>query len=257
MTVNDFGAENPIDQRPIETRLIALQNRDPEYMKVQKDFLRGWKHPGKQPKPAVHAVFKIVASYANMEAYLQYRDLVETSPSLKRSPSLSPGNECLLFHGTSRACLLGDSIDNIRPCALTECFLCCIIRNSFDIEKCGSKHKFRRFGNGIYTTSCSSKADDYLEDLAKTPRFRVLLVNRVVVGNTFKQRKNAVNLTEPPSGYHSVLGEPGEDLNYEETVVYDNAAIRPAYVVVYGTPPASDSKFKALVQALFSTPLAS
>jgi hypothetical protein len=56
------------------------------------------------------------------------------------------------------------------------------------------------------------------------------------------------------------MGEPGGDLNYEETVVYRNDAIRPAYVIVYGASPEIkpvESKFKALVTTLFQTPLAS
>ena len=56
-----------------------------------------------------------------------------------------------------------------------------------------------------------------------------------------------------------VIGEPGMDLNYEETVVYDNDAIRPAFLVVYGdTPPQKmRSKLQSLALTLFKTPLAS
>lgn len=34
-----------------------------------------------------------------------------------------------------------------------------------------------------------------------------------------------------------VFGEPGADLNYEETVVYSNDAVRPAYLIVYADSP--------------------
>jgi hypothetical protein len=54
-----------------------------------------------------------------------------------------------------------------------------------------------------------------------------------------------------------VLGKPGQDLKYEENVVYRNDAIRPAYVVVYGAAPEVDSKMKAIVSKLFKTPIAS
>jgi len=85
-----------------------------------------------------------------------------------------------------------------------------------------------------------------------------MLLNRVVIGKPLKRQQNSKDITEPPSGYHSVLGEPGQDLNYEENVVYRNDAIRPAYVVVYGTAPdVVDSKMKAFVSMLFKTPLAS
>ena len=49
----------------------------------------------------------------------------------------------------------------------------------------------------------------------------------------------------------------GDDLNYEETVVYHNDAIRPAYLLMYGEPPATQSKMQAIVKKLFNTPLAS
>jgi hypothetical protein len=53
-----------------------------------------------------------------------------------------------------------------------------------------------------------------------------------------------------------VIGEPGVDLNYEETVVYSNDAIRPAYIIVYGdAPPHKGSKLKAVIANLFKTPI--
>ena len=38
----------------------------------------------------------------------------------------------------------------------------------------------------------------------ESSKYRVLLVNRVVVGNPHKRRRNATNITEPPCGHHSV-----------------------------------------------------
>lgn len=74
----------------------------------------------------------------------------------------------------------------------------------------------------------------------------------MVVGNTLKLRTNTQTLTEPPWGYHSITGEPGHHLNYEETVVYDNDAIRPAFLIVYGEELATMD----LVKTIFRTPLA-
>ena len=85
----------------------------------------------------------------------------------------------------------------------------------------GTKHKFRRFGTGIYSTACSSsksdpfypavrlltpstEADDYMLNGDESSKYRVLLVSRVVVGNPHKRRLNATNLIEPPCGHHSV-----------------------------------------------------
>src|ERR1700710_327023 len=47
------------------------------------------------------------------------------------------GNEKLLFHGTNRACLLGESSRNVLLCSLKECHLCSILRTSFDVKKSG------------------------------------------------------------------------------------------------------------------------
>lgn len=46
-------------------------------------------------------------------------------------------------------------------------------------------------------------------------------------------------------------------MNYEETVVYDNDAIRPAFLIVYGDEPEVKSKLQSLIATLFKTPLAS
>ena len=61
-----------------------------------------------------------------------------------------------------------------------------------------------------------------------------------------------VHLTFIQCSTLQVFGEPGGDLNYEETVVYNNDAIRPAYLVVYGQPPR-----QSIFTKLFKTPLAS
>jgi len=57
-----------------------------------------------------------------------------------------------------------------------------------------------------------------------------------------------------------VLGVPGEDLNYEETVVYNNDAVRPAFLIVYGDAPPVPPKpmgARNAVKKLFTTPLVS
>ena len=63
-----------------------------------------------------------------------------------------------------------------------------------------------------------------------------------------------------PSLPTQVLGVPGEDLNYEETVVYNNDAIRPAFLIVYGDAPPVPPKpigARGAVRKLFTTPLVS
>jgi hypothetical protein len=98
--------------------------------------------------------------------------MVTSSPAL-RNRTKNPANEQLLFHGTNRFCRLAEDASRVRLCNLSKCHLCSVIRNSFDVKRCGAyessfsynisnyystgtKHKFRRFGTGIYTTTCSS-----------------------------------------------------------------------------------------------------
>lgn len=60
---------------------------------------------------------------------------MQASPSFKGSGKKDI--ESLLFHGTKRACLLGEDANNLRLCSLKKCAACSIIRSSFDIGKCG------------------------------------------------------------------------------------------------------------------------
>lgn len=75
---------------------------------------------------------------------------------------------------------------------------------------------------------------------------------KVAVGQGIKLDRRDPSLTKPPGGYDSVrwlipqtckcitvllevIGDPEvyELLNYDELVVYDEAAVLPAYIVVY------------------------
>jgi hypothetical protein len=83
-----------------------------------------------------------------------------------------------------------------------------------------------------------------------------MLVNRVLVGKAATLTRTNVSITKPPKGYHSIEGKPGIDLNYPETVVYDNDAIRPAFLIIYSDTP-YDSNLVSKITKLFRTPLAS
>ncbi|KAH8832446.1 hypothetical protein DL96DRAFT_1704511 [Flagelloscypha sp. PMI_526] len=103
-----------------------------------------------------------------------------------------------------------------------------------------------RFGRGVYTTKCSSKADDYIINYLPERQTRVMIVAEVVLGKTLRLERNAEYLSEPPFGFHSVVGVPGQALHYQENVVYSDNAIRPAFLIIYeapqGAPAASSSQ---------------
>ncbi|KAG8924075.1 hypothetical protein FRC01_011967, partial [Tulasnella sp. 417] len=91
---------------------------------------------------------------------------------------------------------------------------------------------FLRFGHGIYTTSVSSKADDYTDNLTYSQN-RVLIVAKALLGRAAVIHRTTQTLMDPPAGFDSVLGGVGVDLNYDEQVLYRDDAIRPAYLIVY------------------------
>jgi len=82
----------------------------------------------------------------------------------------------------------------------------------------------------------------------------VLLLSRVILGKQFKTKLNSSHLLKPPKGYHSLRGVPGVHLNYEEAAVYNNDAIRPAYLVVYVLKPKLN--LSKTLRLIFGTPLA-
>jgi len=47
----------------------------------------------------------------------------------------------LFFHGTNRACTLGDKRTKDALCSKKECSLCAIIRDSYDIDKTGMRSR--------------------------------------------------------------------------------------------------------------------
>jgi len=158
------------------------------------------------------------------------RDAVEARGKFISSVC-SKGNEKRRWHGTRRTCNLGDK-DQTRLCSSSRCSLCSIIRNSFDVSVCKANTGWSRFGQGIYTSSTSSKSDGYSSNGCQSS-LKAVLLNKVIVGKGCKLLKDNPSLTAPPQGYDSVLGEKGQALNHDELVVYINDAIRPAYLVMY------------------------
>jgi hypothetical protein len=147
------------------------------------------------------------------------------------------------FHGTDRTCDLGDRNNAVNLCYRSDCSLCSILRSSFNISlagtpvfvafglpitlfiaRTGNKHSFKRFGNGIYTSSASSselnavsdsildlhfssslsEADSYSDTNVPFRRYHAMILAEVVVGSTKELYKDNRHLTAPPWGYDSV-----------------------------------------------------
>ncbi|EKM52581.1 uncharacterized protein PHACADRAFT_211824 [Phanerochaete carnosa HHB-10118-sp] len=211
---------------------------------VANQFTTKWLHTLTPPK--VYKVYKIYSSKDHMDEFGRYKLGVE------RRTGLEGGNSNRRFHGTVRACHIGDHYTGF--CSDEDCSLCRILESSFEVARFGQRTNFGRFGAGIYTSATSSKANDYVGELAMS-NYQAMLLTEVIMGKAIKLTVGNQNLTAPPQGYDSVIGEPGGDLNYDECIVYkvwhsiasrrvklftstalQNEAIRPLYLIIFSKP---------------------
>lgn len=199
------------------------------FKSVAEQFKSSWRHYG-SACPPVRRIYKIISPPTSLVNYNAYRAAVESRGQFL-SAGRTEGNENRRWHGTRRVCNLGDK-GHTQFCSSLQCSLCCIIRNSFDLSLFGKKTGWGRFGKGIYTSSTSSKSNDYSHNDCQSS-LKAILLNKVVVGKGCKLLQDNTTLTSPPSGFDSVLAEKGGSLNYDELVVYTNDAIRPSFLVMY------------------------
>jgi len=157
------------------TNTNSLESISHRLVAVSDQFTVQWLHPTKCP--TVHAVYRIIGTQQTWNAYNSYRYVPlpnnccgprngtdsgrECSNQLEYYGQFAArgkhvGNESLLWHGTRRACNLGDP-GNTTLCTNPGCGLCSIIYGSFDISKLMTNTEWARFGAGIYTSSVSSK----------------------------------------------------------------------------------------------------
>ncbi|CAG7849688.1 SubName: Full=Uncharacterized protein {ECO:0000313/EMBL:CCA74100.1} [Serendipita indica DSM 11827] len=196
--------------------IIEIPSDHPKFKDVANQFDTKWTHTNMAPKTAKF-IYLILMNATQNASYNAYRDRVEQEGGFA-AKGRTPGNENRRFHGTTRACLLGDP-GNTQLCSDSTCGLCGIIRTSFDLKFYKGKTGWGRFGCGLYTSATSSKSDSYTSN-KKTSQYKAMLLSKVIVGNGYKLTNNSTQLTGPPAGYHSVLGEPDTAgaLNYDELV---------------------------------------
>jgi len=144
------------------------------------------------------------------------------------------GNEKLLYHGTKRACLIGEDSSQVDPCYSSNCAVCSILRCAFDPKSAGANN---RYGRGSYFSPVSSKADDYFQNLHPNASMKCSIVTNVTLGNVEKLYVNwDSSITGPSSGYDSIEGalvSEGGPLNYPENVVYREDAICVNSLIMY------------------------
>lgn len=210
--------------------LLEVPQGHDTFKSVADQFKTSWRH--QTPCPTVRRVHKVIVSPASIAKYDAYRAAVESRGNFVAA-GRSAGNENRRWHGTTRECNLGDN-GNSMLCSSQTCSLCCILRTSYNLNLFGKKTGWGRFGHGIYTSSTSSKSNDYSTNVNPS-KLKAILLNKVIVGKGYKMTQDNTSLTTPPTGYDSVLAEVvnGGSLNYDELVCYTNDAIRPSYIVMY------------------------
>ncbi|KAG8986571.1 hypothetical protein FRB93_005233 [Tulasnella sp. JGI-2019a] len=194
--------------------LTKLDQTEHEYSSACYQFATSWRHPN-TPRPNVQFVYKVQYDPDLHKRYQSYLSRV--------------GNEQQLFHCTRRICQVGDPGENTALCNDTNCSLCRILRSSFSVQYARSTGMF---GSGIYSSATSSKASLYSRNTVRS-NYNAMLLVRVAVGKMYCTDVADRGREAPPAGYDSVCGLPGIQLNHDETVVYNDDAIRPAYLIVY------------------------
>ncbi|CAG8528221.1 4537_t:CDS:2 [Paraglomus occultum] len=234
--------------------LLKVPSTSQKFYDITRQFETAWKHTYKT-LPEIHSIWRICCPENLIRRYNEYRDEVEKRQKLAEKPFpkgqgqrrvMTAGNEQRRFHGTSMKCLLNLLLSESQRvlCLDPQCSLCGIIRCGYSLKHAGTSAvsaTFQRFGPGIYFSGTSSKSDDYNEGSAtfyNGEKYKAMLLNKLIVGRGFTETKDNVQLTEPPPGYDSVLGEPRitSNLNYDEVVVYDERACLPKYLIIYKCP---------------------
>lgn len=132
------------------------------------------------------------------------------------------------YHGTKLKCNISQSND---LCCAQDCSVCRIAESGFDELKIKTNiAHFQRFGRGIYLAPKSSKCHDYTQG-AHT--YRALVLCDVCPGNKYLLRRDDQSLQGPPASCHSIYGQAGGSLNFDEIVLPRADAILPKCIIVY------------------------
>jgi len=214
-----------------KTELGILTSASPDYHNGLQLFNLGWKNH-QRATPTVVAVYEVLhhsrLGKNHLDRYFKYRNNVQVQ---------NPNHRLVeepLFHGTRRACTIGDDGASITsPCTSSDCDVCHILRCDF---AGGHAEKVGYWGKGIYTTTASNKADYFSKNVHNQSSCKVVLLSKVVVGNHKHMTQKDGSLTRPPPGYHSIKAiteDMGGVVKYSERVVYDEAALCPWLMIVY------------------------
>lgn len=154
---------------------------------MANQFRSKWLHSNSKPTPAY--IYLIVGNGSHIASYNAYCNRVESQGNFA-SRGRPYGNQNRRFHGTTRDCLLGDygvsasnvfwkkethGSQNTQLCSSTNCALCSIIRNSFDLKFYKKKTSWGRFGRGYGLLSNEESSSASIEFIPLPLHPRVIL----------------------------------------------------------------------------------
>ncbi|KAJ4185717.1 hypothetical protein NW755_008167 [Fusarium falciforme] len=192
------------------------------YRDLCEAFYNSWRHPDK--RATVRSIYHVTESEFDQSyrgrRFLEY--CIRGGGRFKRR-----------YHGTRRACLVGERGHVLELCDNGECGVCGILKHSFRIPR---ECRGSMFGNGVYSTTVSSKADIFAENHHIHSTLHVIFICRVVTNRPQYLRRPDSCRTRPDPGFDSVEAvtvRNGGRVMYPETIVYREDAIVPVAVVMY------------------------
>ncbi|KAG9003587.1 hypothetical protein FRB93_011005 [Tulasnella sp. JGI-2019a] len=89
-------------------------------------------------------------------------------------------------------------------------------------------------GAGHYSTLMSSKSISYSnnEGDGKGSKYKAVMTNAVSLGRVYETSTYMKYTTKPPPGFSSVFAVGGTNFGNDELVVYDDHALRPAFLII-------------------------
>jgi len=194
--------------------------------------------------PNVLRVYQIRNPQAVFDRYEGYKAALQAQGR--------PVNEVRRFHATGMQCNFGVT-QSQRPCDESSCAVCSIAASAFKLAYAGGggltpAFGFLRYGRGLYFSRTASKSHTYGAESERTRagrKYRVMFLCKVALGHTLRTPSDRLDerqidgeiVARAHGGrFDSVVGltaADGGELNYEENVLYDEAAAIPSYLIVY------------------------
>ncbi|KZV80197.1 ADP-ribosylation [Exidia glandulosa HHB12029] len=137
------------------------------------------------------------------------------------------------YHGTKRNCNIGANGGETNPCN-NVCSVCGILKGVFRVPTPVPGRSGGNFGWGIYSSTESSKANDYSQNINRSDPIKAMFLCTVITGRKNVLTKTNGNLTSPGRNYDSTLAQVvSTATGANETLVYNHRQIKPHAVIMY------------------------